>query len=219
MEKNTDTRYRHSPVTVENRPKKVGLINGFEVALEYEDESQQKGPALIDLSHLAKWDVQASDLTRITINGADIPSIPGKCRIQSECILFRMNRTQAGIWHICKGEAPALPDDAGYTDVSDAWTLFGLAGEAIPRLFEQITELDLMSPSGTVPMFLQGPVFDVYSRIVLINRSKESAIAMIGFARGFGQSVAEALLETGSGIGLHLTGVNSFFNSFDLESI
>ncbi|MFC1815960.1 hypothetical protein ACFL0M_08465 [Thermodesulfobacteriota bacterium] len=214
MQNNTETFYRHSPVKIEDRPKKVGLINGFEVPLEYEGESQKKGPALIDLSHLAKWDIQGSDLDQVAISREDIPSIPEECRIQNERIIFRMNRTQAGIWHICKKDAPELPYDSSCTDVTDAWALFGLVGKSIPTLFEHITELDLMSPSKLTPIFLQGPVFHLSSRIVVIKRSKDSAIAIIAFPRGFGQSTAKALLETGSGIGLHITGANTFFNIF-----
>jgi len=213
MEKNPDILTRLSPVTLEERPKNVGRINGFEVALEYEEESQRPGFGLTDLSHLVKWDVQGSDLDRIDVDGEALPSIPGECRIQKTSVLFRMNRTQAGVWHICEEDGPGLPDDTRFTDVSDAWALFGLAGEAVPTLFERITELDLLSPSRPVPMLLQGPVLDVLSRVVLLNRVKDSATALLAFPRGFGQSAAEGLLETGSGIGLQIRGVHAFFNS------
>lgn len=213
MENNPDILTRLSPVTVEERPKNVGRINGFEIALEYEEESQRPGPGLTDLSHMVKWDVQGSDPGRAAVNGEALPAMPGECRIQKTSVLFRMNRTQAGVWHICEGDGPGLPDDTRFTDVSDAWALFGLAGEAVPALFERITELDLISPSCPVPMFSQGPVFNVPARVVLLNRAKGSAVVLLAFSRGFGQSASEALLETGSGIGLHLKGVHAFFNS------
>lgn len=212
MQNTTDTLYRRSPVMIERRPKTVGRINGFAVVLEYEDESQKKGPALVDLSHLAKWDVQGADLSAAA-NGEAVPTTPGECRLQEDRVVFRMNRTQAGIWHLCKGDPPGLPENPSYTDITDAWALFGLAGEAIPALFEHITELDLVPPAGPPSRFIQGPILQVPSRIVVINRSNDSAVAMIAFARGFGQSVAQALLETGSGIGLHIAGVNAFYDS------
>jgi len=215
MQYHTDTLYRQSPVTLKGRPQKVRRINGFKVVLEHEDESQKTGPTLTDLSHLAKWDFQSKDLCAFADKGEIIPSKPGECRIQNDRCMFRMNRTQIGIWHICAGDAPELPDDASYTDITDAWALFGLAGKAIPALFEQITELDLFSSSGFTPWFFQGPIFHVSSRIAVINRSRDSVSAMIAFPSGYGPGAAEALLDTGSGIGLHLTGMNAFFNSLN----
>jgi sarcosine oxidase subunit alpha len=126
-----------------------------------------------------------------------------------------MNTTQAGIWHLCDKDAPPLPDDPAYTDITDAWALFGLVGESIPEVLEQITEIDLGPPAGPNLMFIQGPVFNVSARIVVIKRNKDTAFAMIALPRGYGQSVADALLDTGSVIGLHPAGMNLFFTSLN----
>jgi len=130
-------------------------------------------------------------------------------------MLFRMNPIQAGIWHISDKDAPPLPDDPAYTDITDGWALFGLAGESITDILEQITEVDLLPAGGPPLMFIQGPIFHVSARIVIIKHDQDAKIAMIAFPRGFGQSAAEAFRDVGSRIGLHLSGLNVFYHALN----
>jgi len=213
MQEDVKKTVRRSPVVFSDESKTVDFVNGFEVVREYKGEVQDNGTALIDLSHLSKWDIQGSDLRQVAVHGQEIPPVPGECRIIDDRLLFRMNPTQAGIWHICDTDAPPLPDDPAVTDITDAWALFGLAGESLPDVLEQITEIDLLPPGGSPLMLIQGPIFHVPARIVIIKQNPHAMIAMIAFPRGFGQSAAEAFCDVGSRIGIHVAGVNIFYHA------
>ncbi|AGL03307.1 hypothetical protein Desgi_4031 [Desulfoscipio gibsoniae DSM 7213] len=88
------------------------------MVLKYSNEG--RGPYLVDLTHKAKWDLQDKNLAARKPLGLDIPALPGACAFQKGVLINRMNPTQSAIWHLL-ADAPALPGEPGYTDVTSAW--------------------------------------------------------------------------------------------------
>lgn len=202
------TTYRRvSPVAFTGKPAETEKRNGWEVVLQYRDEGP--GPHVIDLSHRTKWDVQDRQLSRLTPLGAAIPDTPGRCAVEGGALLSRMNRTQASVWHLW-ADAASLPEAPSFTDVTDGVALLALAGRNVFSILEKTTELDLAAPGGNAPFLVQGPLLHVPCQIVILSGRPEGQLVLIGFSRGYGQSMAEALLEAGSQWGLQPAGEKAF---------
>jgi hypothetical protein len=181
------------------RPVKTEMRDGWEVVLAYRGESE--GPFLIDLSHVPKWDVQDADLTHIRPMDVAIPERPGDCILENGLLLNRMNATQAAIWHLLEAH-PVIPLEFSYTDVSDAYALMAVLGKEVFSLMEKVTALDLSLPDMKTPFLLQGPVLHVPCQVVVLGQKKGHSAVLIACARGYGQSVCEALLDAGMEWGL-----------------
>ena len=207
------THQRRSPVSFMSRPGQTEMRDGWEVVLDYDDEG--KGPFLIDLSHRAKWDVQDVDLSQIQPAGVDIPETPGECTIKNGFIINCMNRTQAAVWYL-SGDGPATHQELAYTDVTEGFALLALVGretEVFP-IMERITPLDILSPEKKAPFLIQGPVLHVPCQIVVLGEKDNISAVLIACSRGYGQSLAEELLDAGSQMGLRPAGEIAFCNWF-----
>ncbi|NTW35536.1 MAG: hypothetical protein HGB17_05310, partial [Syntrophobacteraceae bacterium] len=77
-------------------------------------------------------------------------------------------------------------------------------------MMETTTALDLADPSRPAPFFLQGPVLHIPCQLAVVQKSTEQQVILLGCSRGYGQSMAEALLEAGSPWGLRPGGENAF---------
>jgi hypothetical protein len=200
---------RLSPVKFSSLPSKKEMRDGWEVVLEYEDQGD--GPFLIDLSHIPKWDVQDADLTHIRPMDLVIPERPGGCILENGLLINRMNATQATILHLLDVH-PAIPQEAAYTDVSDAYAIMAVLGKEVFPLMEKVTPLDLSSPTKKAPFLLQGPVLHVRCQIVVLGEKGDDAAVFIACSRGYGQSMCEAVLDAGLEWGLRPAGENTFRN-------
>lgn len=219
MQEQTKKTMRQSPIVFYANPKKTRMHNDFEVIMDYDNESDKKegAPAIIDLSHMTKWDVQDTHLNKIKPLGQIIPGKPGECNIQKKNILFRLNRTQACIWHIHAEESPqiseSIPAEPPYTDITDAHALLAIVGPSVPSFIEKITNLDLMSPHPNTPFVMQGPILHIASRILVLRLEKENSTVLFSFPRGYGQTMAEALLDSGSRQGVYFAGEQLFWST------
>jgi hypothetical protein len=173
------------------------------VVIAYEDEGV--GPFLIDLSHIIKWDIQSADLSQIQPEGVIIPEVPGACVLEKGGLINRMNRTQAMVWYISGGK-PKIPDEPGYTDITESFTMLGLLGKEIFSIMERITALDLQPPRKQPPFLLQGPVLHVTCQVVAL----EKDALIIAFSRGYAHSMVEAILEAGLEWGVRPAGEQAF---------
>lgn len=200
---------RRSPVKFLSSPSKKEIRDGWEVVLEYKD--QRNGPFLIDLSHVPKWEVQDSKLSKIEPWGEMIPELPGSCTVQNGNLVSRMNPTQAAIWHLLEAPA-AIPQEPAYTDVSDAYALMAVLGKEVFSLMEKVTALDLSPPDMITPFLLQGPVLHVPCQVVVLGHETTASAVLIACARGYGQSMCEALLDAGMEWGLRPAGETAFRN-------
>jgi hypothetical protein len=200
---------RHSPVALMGRPARTEGRDDWEVVLEYQDEG--KGPFLIDLSHRPKWDIQDGRLAAIQPLGITIPESPGHCAVDKGMVVSRMNRTQAAVWQLW-GPAASMPQERAYTDFTDAIALLALVGKDAFAIMEKTTSLDLAAPGRVAPFYLQGPVLHVPCQIVVLEERSDLHVILLGCSRGYGQSMAAALLDAGSLWGMRPAGENAFLN-------
>lgn len=204
-----ETLKKYSPVLFDERTAKTKLQDHWTVVLEYEGEG--KGPWVIDLSHRARWDLQDGHIARHQPWGMNIPDTPGRCAFANGILINRMNRTQASIWHL-SGEKLDVPDDPGFTDVTDAGVFLALLGEEIFSITEKLTSLDFLNPEKQAPFLLQGPFSHVPCQVVVLgNTPPRSAIALT-CSRGYAQDMLKAIREAGAEFDLHPAGENAFSN-------
>lgn len=208
---------RRSPVELPGRALRTESRDGFRVVLEYEDEGS--GPLLVDLSHRPKWDVQAGDLRSLTPWGIEVPERPGRCRVFAGVIAGRRGMDQAAFWHLGK-ETPETPRDPppGLTEVTDGWTLLALLGPESLPIMEKVSSLDLGSPAMEPPFWIQGPVLHVPCQVVVLSRETDRAGLLLACSRGYGPTVAHALLDAGRPWGLRPAGEDAFAGRFESRS-
>ncbi len=205
---------RHSPVAVMGRPVRTEIRSGCNVVLEYEGDGE--GPYLIDLSHRPKWDVQDAKLAGLQPLGIAIPETPGHCVVEKGALISRMNRTQAAVWQFW--EPPVkMPQEQPYTDVTDAVCLLALVGKEVLSIMEKVTSLDLAASERTAPFYLQGPAVHVPCQIAVLEKRLGLQVILLACSRGYGQSMADALLDLGASRGLHPGGENTFVNLLKAE--
>lgn len=196
---------RRSPISFPIEPVQIEQRGGWEVALSYGDHG---GPFLIDLSHRFKWDLQDSDLTRFKPFGLTVPVKPGQSRFSKRGILInRMNRTQCAVWHLT-GKTLKKPQERAYTETTDGLALLAVVGKGALDVMERVTTLDLDKPGLETPCLIQGPILHVPCQVVLFSRSGNAATVLLSFSRGYGQAMAEAMLHSGSDLGLRPGGEN-----------
>ncbi len=198
---------RYSPVSFKSNPAQTVMRDGWEVVLAYEDEGV--GPFVIDLSHISKWDIQAADLSQIQPQAVNIPGDPGACVLGKGMLINRMNQTQASVWHLSDKNLP-IPDESAYTDITEGFSLLGFLGQEIFSIMEKITALDLQSPQKQRPFLLQGPVLRIPCQVAVL----EKDALVIGFSRGYAQSMVEAILEAGLQWGIQPAGELAFSGYF-----
>ena len=190
---------RRSPIKYQGPPIQREIREGWEVAVAYEAEGN--GPFLVDLSHVAKWDFQGPDVAEVRLGEISIPGTPGKCVFCNGVLVSRLNRVQAAVWHL-SGAAPQSPPDTVYTDVTEAYALMGILGEAAYGIMEKVTPLDLSDPREESPFLIQGPVLGVTSQVVVISQEDDRFGVLIACSRGYGQRIWESILEAGREWGL-----------------
>jgi hypothetical protein len=199
---------RQSPVQFKVSPLKTEVRDNWTVALEYDEEGQ--GPWLVDLAHKTRWDLQDGKVGEQRPCGLDVPATPGACTFADNTLINRMNRTQTSIYHL-GAAAPALPDFAGYTDVTESTVFVALFGPKAFFIAEKLTALDFLDPSQKTPFLYQGPFCHVPCQIVTLERAADgSGGFLLTCSRGYGDSMVHAILEAGSPLGLRPAGENRF---------
>lgn len=196
---------RYSPVSFEKKAIQTEPRADWEIVLKYEDEGN--GPYLVDLSHIAKWDIQDERLARLQPVGITIPEAPGACICDKGILISRMNQTQAVACYLV-GNDSGLPDDPSYTDITEAYALLALIGKDVFLIMEKITALDLQQPRTAPLFFVQGPILHVPARVAVLANDA----LLIAFSRGYAPSMVEAILEAGSEWNLKPTGELVFKN-------
>ncbi len=197
---------RYSPVVFRHPPTRTEIRNDWEVVLEYEDETN--GPFLIDLSHIGKWDVQGEKLSSLRPAGIVIPQV-GLCAYTGEYFVNLIKWNWATIWHFSQ-EMPDFADHFAFTNVTEAYALFALLGKEVFSIMEKASALDLLSPRRKPPFLMLGPVLNIRSQVVVLAREGEGSALLVGCPRGYGQSMADALLDAGDEWGLKPGGENIF---------
>ena len=202
-----ETIKRCSPAQFEGRPLKTKELGNWTVVLEY--EAEKNGPWVIDMSHRTRWDLQDADISKHQPWGINIPDTPGRCVFENGVLINRMNRTQASIWHL-SGEDLTVPDDQGFTEVTDATVFLALLGKDIFSIAEKLTALDFRDPLKETPFLLQGPFSHVPCQIVILGNTPEKSAFVFTCSRGYAQDMVAAILEAGAEFELRPAGEDAF---------
>jgi len=198
---------RVSPVVLTGTPAKTKNINNWEIVMEYEGEGD--GPYLIDLTHKQRFDLQDSNLAGQNPFQMTIPEMPGNSLLDKGILINRMNNTQASIYNF--GEtAVAMPDDSGFTDVTEATLFVALVGKNIFSICEKLTTLDFMDPEKKAPFLFQGPFSHVPCQIVTLSKDIDNPGLVITCSRGYGRDMIHAVLGAGKEFGLKPAGEEKF---------
>ena len=198
---------RQSPVQFKAPPLKTEVRDNWTVALAYEEEGD--GPWLADLSHKSRWDLQDEKIDGQTVCNLAVPETAGHCTFADHTLINRMNRTQASIYHL-GAAAPAMPNFAGYTDVTEATVFISLFGPKAFFIAEKLTNLDFLDPSSKAPFLLQGPFCHVPCQIVTLEKASDSGGFVLTCSRGYADSMVNAILEAGAEFGLRPAGEDQF---------
>ena len=202
--------FRSSPVSFGETPAATEVRDGWTVALRYEGEDGHPGPFLVDLSHRRRWDCQDSRIASHRPMGLSVPERFGQVGVHGPLVINRMNRTQVAIWHLGEGPPPPTPPDPGFTDTGDGHCMLAFVGAGVPAVLEHLTALDLFDPARDTPFLTQGPVLHVPCQVVTF----AAALVVMTCARGYGETLAAAVLESGAVEGLRVGGEGVFGEYF-----
>ena len=203
---------RQSPVSFDAVPVKTEERDGWSVVLEYEDEGS--GPYVVDLSHRPRRDLQDADIGGIQTLGISLPNAPGQCVFEKGFLINRMNRTQASVWHL-DGPATVFPEDAAFTDVTDATVFLTIFGQGLFAILEKLSALDFLDPSREAPFLLQGPVSHVPCQIVTLDKTPARSGVLMTCSRGYGRDMVDAILAAGAEFKLRPAGEQAFSRWLD----
>ena len=185
---------RHSPVKLPTAALRTSIRNGWEVALEYEGEGT--GTFLVDLSHIGKWDVQGEELASLKPAGLSIPADSEQCLLTEDFLINLIKWNWATIWHFSV-DMPDFADEYAFTNVTEAYALLAVAGRDVFSIMEKICSLDLLSTKQNPPFLIMGPVFRIRSQVVVLSREANNSAILAACPRGYGQSMADAILYAG----------------------
>lgn len=194
-----DTNKRKSPVVFKQTVKETESRDNWEVVLTYEGEKD--GPWLVDLSHKQRFDFQSSAIDKEKPYSVSIPDTPGSSVLGKQLLINRMNRTQCTIINLGK-ETLSLPDNSGYTDVSEATLFCALIGKDVFSICEKLTALDFMDTKKQTPFLLQGPFSHVPCQITTLNRDPENGCVLFSCSRGYARDMIHAVMDAGEEFGL-----------------
>ena len=201
---------RVSPVVLKSTPVKTETRDNWEVVMEYKGEGD--GPFLVDLSHRPRFDLQDSNLADQKPFGIEIPETPGICVLEKGVLANRMNRVQVSLVNLDGDDTIYMPDESGYTDVTESTMCVALIGKNVFSICEKLTALDFMDPQRKAPFLFQGPFSHVPCQIVILNKEGESSGLILTCSRGYGRDMIDSILHAGEEFGLNPAGESRFTN-------
>jgi len=201
---------RVSPVVFKSTPVKTETRDNWEVVMEYKGEGD--GPFLVDLSHRPRFDLQDSNLAAQKPFGIAIPETPGICVLEKGVLANRMNRIQVSLVNLDGDDTIYMPDESGYTDVTESTMCVALIGKNVFSICEKLTALDFMDPQKKAPFLFQGPFSHVPCQIVILNKEGENPGLILTCSRGYGRDMIDSILHAGEEFGLNPAGESRFTN-------
>ncbi len=198
---------RVSPVVLKSTPVKTEVKDNWKVVMEYKGEGD--GPYLIDLTHKQRFDFQDSNLLEHKPFKMTIPETPGCSVFDKGIVINRMNRTQISIYNFNENNL-VMPDDSGFTDVTEVTLFIALVGKNIFSICEKLTSLDFMDPGKNTPFLFQGPFSHVPCQIVTLSKDSENQGLVLTCSRGYGRDMIHAILHAGEEFGLKPAGEEKF---------
>ena len=203
---------RRSPVVLPGIPKTLEMMDHWEVIQAFEQED--RGPVLVDLSHIPRWDVQGDDQKGLGLPGLHLPEKPGQCTLDRNILCSRLNPTQVVYWNLGLPRVP-VPEDTACTDITDATVVLALLGPAAYGIMEKLSSMDLAGAGTQDPVVFQGPVAHVPCRVVVLCGATDNVGILISCVRGYGTEMAACLMFAGRPSGLGSAGFGRFSRWFD----
>ena len=201
---------RVSPVVLKSTPVKTEKRDNWEVVMEYHGEGD--GPFLVDLSHRPRFDLQDSNLAAIKPFGIVLPEKPGDCVLEKGVLANRMNRTQVSLYNLNGQDNAGIPDELGFTDVTESTLCVALIGKNVFSICEKLTALDFMDKQRKAPFLFQGPFSHVPCQLVTVNKAGDSSGLILTCSRGYGRDMIHSILAAGDEFGLKPAGESRFTN-------
>jgi len=201
---------RISPVVFGSTPLKTEKRDNWKVVMEYSEEGD--GPYLVDLSHRPRVDLQDSNLATITPFGLNIPEVPGNCIFENGILANRMNGTQVSLFNLDAKNDASMPNETGYTDVTESTLCVALIGKNVFSICEKLTALDFLDSERKVPFLFQGPFSHVPCQIITLNKGKNSPGLVLTCSRGYGRDMISSILHAGEEFKLQPAGEQRFID-------
>lgn len=200
---------RRSPVSLPGIPKTLEVIDHWEVIQAFKGES--RGPALIDLSLIPRWDAQLENVKALGREDKDPnpPERPGQCILDQGLLCARLNPWQRIFWNLGLARV-SVPDDAACTDITDATVVLALLGREAYGIMEKLSSMDLAYVGTEDLVVLQGPVAHVACQVVVLCGGTDHVGVLVSCARGYGAEMGECLLSAGRSLGLQPAGFGRF---------
>ncbi|MCK5696424.1 MAG: sarcosine oxidase subunit gamma SoxG [Desulfobacula sp.] len=186
---------RVSPVGFKSTPLKTENRDNWEVIMEYSGEG--KGPYLVDLSHRPRFDLQNSNLAAISPFGMTLPEVPGVSLLENGILANRMNGTQVSLFNLDGGDNISMPDEYGFTDVTESTLCVALIGKDVFSICEKLTALDFMDTERVTSFLFQGPFSHVPCQIVTLNKEGDNCGIILTCSRGYGRDMIHSILHAG----------------------
>ncbi len=199
---------RISPVVFKAVPLKTEKRNNWDVVTQYKEEGE--GPYIVDLSHKPRFDFQDADLSVRTPFGITLPETFGSSVLQNGILANRMNRTQVSLYCLDGRDDAGLPDEPGFTDVTESTVFVALMGKEVFKICEKLTALDFTDPERKPPFLFQGPFSHVPCQIVTLSRDGDRSAITLTCSRGYGRDMIHAILDAGEEFNLRPAGENRF---------
>lgn len=187
---------RYSPVKFDSIPTREEFRGGWQISLEFKEQGE--GLYLVDLSHLPRWDIQDKDLSGFKPFGLDIPDKPNLVVRKGLRLICRLNPTQCQIWNLDGADAEPF-EGVDFTEITDGQAVLALIGRDLSEVVETIASVDIFGPALKTPCLFQAPVLQVPCQVVRLGNAGAAEAILIAFPRGYGQTMAEAILKSGSG--------------------
>ncbi|MBU1695982.1 MAG: sarcosine oxidase subunit gamma SoxG, partial [Proteobacteria bacterium] len=164
------------------------------------------------LSHRPRFDLQDSNLAAQKPFGIVIPETPGDCVLENGILANRMNRTQVSLYNLNGQDNAGIPDEFGFTEVTESTLCVALIGKNVFSICEKLTALDFMDKQRKAPFLFQGPFSHVPCQIVTLNKAGDSSGLILTCSRGYGRDMIHSILHAGEEFGLKPAGESRFTN-------
>jgi hypothetical protein len=198
---------RVSPVVFRSTPLETEIRDNWKVVMKYYKEGD--GPWLVDLSHRPRFDLQDANLSAIKPFGLTIPEAPGDCVLENGVLANRMNGTQVSLFNL-DGQDISMPEESGYTDVTESTVCVALIGKDVFPLCEKLTALDFMDPQRKTPFLFQGPFSHVPCQIITLSKDGDMAGLILTCSRGYGRDMIHSIQDAGAEFKLNPAGESRF---------
>jgi sarcosine oxidase gamma subunit len=199
---------RISPLTVTLKPDRVTQWNGWEIALTYVGESVHRPMFMTDISHVPQWALQGHNLDALRPAGLRVPKKPQQVTMRHGILITRLTPWECRIMAL-GNEIPEFTD-AGYTDVTDAYASFAIAGPQCLEVLNKLCPVDVDEPEQVLPRSALAPVEDITCLIIRLPGKDDIPALIISGARGYGHFLMEIFLDAGKEYGLGLAGFQRF---------